>query len=471
MDEKGFLLGVLQKMMRVYTKETLKQGLLLGAKQDGSREWITLVGCCCADGTALPPSIIYQAKSEQVHDLWLNDWKPEEEEAYFSASESGWTNEEIGFSWLVNIFDRCTKAKARQGRDWRLLICDGHNSHLNMAFLDWCHHHRILVLIFPPHSTHRLQPLDVTCFRSIAQLYSKYLNEWLTTTQGLVGMGKRDFWRIFKPAFDGAFRSEVIESGFKQTGLWPLDPDQVLQHVDRFISDGRPSSTHSGGSALSASNIQVVRELIRSVVGEAVSREARVLARTIDHLAAEVKFLRLENAGLKEAFQAEKKHHKRAKPLLEAMRQPEDGNALWWSPKKFGEAVELERQKEVEQEEEETRKADEKLQRQLQKEEREKEAAARKATAVEVRKQKAIEKAEKAAVREAAKQAKASEKQRLLEAKEVKKQASNKKKQANQSKGAAALIDAFTEPEVGGSSQTRSGRNSKAPKRWEPTLE
>ncbi|KAM4061325.1 DDE superfamily endonuclease [Hirsutella rhossiliensis] len=41
MDEKGFLLGVINRTKRVFTLDLKKQGKLLGALQDGNRSWIT----------------------------------------------------------------------------------------------------------------------------------------------------------------------------------------------------------------------------------------------------------------------------------------------------------------------------------------------------------------------------------------------------------------------------------------------
>jgi DDE superfamily endonuclease len=46
-----------------------------------------------------------------------------------------------------------------------------------MAFLNWATSHQILVLILPPHSTHRLQPLDVGLFQPLAMAYTKQLNK------------------------------------------------------------------------------------------------------------------------------------------------------------------------------------------------------------------------------------------------------------------------------------------------------
>jgi hypothetical protein len=62
MDEKGFLIGMLQKTQRVFTKRWKETGKLQGAIQDGNRTWITLIACICADGTPVPPSLIYPAK-------------------------------------------------------------------------------------------------------------------------------------------------------------------------------------------------------------------------------------------------------------------------------------------------------------------------------------------------------------------------------------------------------------------------
>jgi len=77
--------------------------------------------------------------------------------------------------WLIGVFDRFTKAKARNGRDYRLLITDGYSSYVNMDFLEWCEQYRIIVAVFPPYSTHRLQPLDVSLFSPLSTAYTNQL--------------------------------------------------------------------------------------------------------------------------------------------------------------------------------------------------------------------------------------------------------------------------------------------------------
>jgi len=77
MDEKGFLIGLLQKTRRVFSLKHSDSGKLLGAGQDGNREWITLIATICMDGTFLPPALIYQAVSGNLQDSWLTKYDPE----------------------------------------------------------------------------------------------------------------------------------------------------------------------------------------------------------------------------------------------------------------------------------------------------------------------------------------------------------------------------------------------------------
>ena len=59
MDEKGFLIEILSKMKRVFSRQVYEEGGSKQIIQDRNREWITTIACICADGTALTPALIY----------------------------------------------------------------------------------------------------------------------------------------------------------------------------------------------------------------------------------------------------------------------------------------------------------------------------------------------------------------------------------------------------------------------------
>jgi hypothetical protein len=112
-DEKGFLLGVVTRSKRIFSKRMYEAGKLRSILQDGNREWVTVLACICADGSDLEPSLIYQSDSGNLQDTWLHAFEPDIHRISFSASPSGWTNNEIGLAWLKDVFDRNTRAKAR----------------------------------------------------------------------------------------------------------------------------------------------------------------------------------------------------------------------------------------------------------------------------------------------------------------------------------------------------------------------
>jgi hypothetical protein len=58
MDEKGFMIGVLSKMRRIFSRQLWETKAASVAIQDGNRDWITLIAAVCADGSHLPPSLI-----------------------------------------------------------------------------------------------------------------------------------------------------------------------------------------------------------------------------------------------------------------------------------------------------------------------------------------------------------------------------------------------------------------------------
>lgn len=86
MDEKGFLIGRLQKSQRIFGRELYERGNLTRAGQDGNRELITVVATICADGTRLSPALIYKAVSGNLQDTWLSDFDSDEHDCHFASS-------------------------------------------------------------------------------------------------------------------------------------------------------------------------------------------------------------------------------------------------------------------------------------------------------------------------------------------------------------------------------------------------
>jgi hypothetical protein len=150
--------------------------------------------------TAIPPGIICPAKSGDIRDNWIHHIP---DDCYVAATPSWWSDKDHGLAWLKDVFSRYTKPKAR--RLWRLLILDGHGSHVTIPFMGYAIKNRILLTALPPHSTHTLQPLDVGMFGPLSKAYSAELLQQQLDSQGLLPVKKSDLLPLFAPAYNQSF--------------------------------------------------------------------------------------------------------------------------------------------------------------------------------------------------------------------------------------------------------------------------
>lgn len=72
MDEKGFMLGVLGRSKRVFSRRSYEKKEVTAALQYGSRNWITVIAAVCADGEALPPGLIYSSANSSIRSAWVS---------------------------------------------------------------------------------------------------------------------------------------------------------------------------------------------------------------------------------------------------------------------------------------------------------------------------------------------------------------------------------------------------------------
>jgi hypothetical protein len=295
-----------------------------------------LIACVGASGVALPPGLIYPADSRKVQSSWVSEVDIRKHQVYVSVTSNGWSNNDAGLAWLQQVFDAHTKESAR--RKWRLLIVDGHGSHISKLFLEYCHRNKILLAIYPPHSTHTLQPLDVVLFAPLARAYSKQLTERLFKSKGLLPVKKGDFFGLFWAAWVSTFTVDLIQKAFKAVGVYPFNPNVILERFAPPLSDDGSSSS-SIASHYSSSEWRRIDRILQRTVKDNHSKDARVLRHTLHHICISNELLHQENDGLVESLQQKKKHEKKSKALdLQQHERNPWGPSRFWSPRAFKEA-------------------------------------------------------------------------------------------------------------------------------------
>ena len=65
-----------------------------------------------------------------------------------------------------------------------LLIMDNHDTHMSVNILDKAKDHGISPVTFPPHCSHKLQPLDNTVYGPLKRYFNEASNPWMTRNPG-----------------------------------------------------------------------------------------------------------------------------------------------------------------------------------------------------------------------------------------------------------------------------------------------
>ena len=54
-----------------------------------------------------------------------------------------------------------------------MLLIDGHKSHMTLDAIDLCRSNDVILFCLPPHTTHALQLMDVSAFKSLEDNFAK----------------------------------------------------------------------------------------------------------------------------------------------------------------------------------------------------------------------------------------------------------------------------------------------------------
>ena len=229
-DETGFMMGVICGNMVITRADRRGRGKQL---QPGNREWATAIECVSSDGFALPPFLIVQGVNHLASWYTECDLPPS---WVIKTSPNGWTDNETALEWIQH-FNKHTKA--RQQGVYRMIVLDGHESHLSAEFEDFCKKNYIITLCLPAHSSHLTQPLDVGCFSALKRAYGRELEDLIKAY--VTHITKLEFFIAFKSAHLRTITPDNIKAGFRGSGLVPYNPQAVLSRLDVKLRTPTPT--------------------------------------------------------------------------------------------------------------------------------------------------------------------------------------------------------------------------------------
>ncbi|KAJ8967108.1 hypothetical protein NQ317_006989 [Molorchus minor] len=188
-DETGITVIPKQHSRVIANKGQRQVGVLTSAERGNI---VTAEICCSAAGNFMPPMLIFPRKKKQ---------------------------QEFELDGLKNLLN----FRMREKEAPVLLLLDGHASHTkNLEVIDLAREKGVILLCFPPHCSHRLQPLDVAFMRPLSLYYEDEVRKWLRSNPGKV-VTLFQISTLFVQAFVNAANMKTALKGFEKTGIWPTN--------------------------------------------------------------------------------------------------------------------------------------------------------------------------------------------------------------------------------------------------------
>lgn len=210
MDETGISTTTNKPPKVLSTKGKKQVGIIASAERG---QLTTVIGCCNAAGSFLPPFLIFARKKMQPR---LLDGAPPGTQG--TCTPNGWTTGEIFLDWMRFFVQHVRPTPEKK----ILLLLDNHESHKYYPALDYASKNNVVILSLAPHTTHKMQPMDVAIYGPLKTYFEREVNAFQKAHPGRI-INQYDVARLLSPAFLKCAVAINAVHGFERPGIWPVN--------------------------------------------------------------------------------------------------------------------------------------------------------------------------------------------------------------------------------------------------------
>ena len=182
----------------------------------GKSATTTVIAAVSALGETIPPFVIF--KGDRLSKDIRADGVDGTE---YRSSQSGWSNSNLFHDFFSNNFLHHVTTRPC------VLLYDGHSTHVTCDVIEAARQEGVHLFVLPPHTSHCLQPLDVSVFSPFKKNLSSECHKFLHANPSRV-LVKEDLPNIIGTAFTTSMTVSTIMSGFRKTGIFPYDSSSPL---------------------------------------------------------------------------------------------------------------------------------------------------------------------------------------------------------------------------------------------------
>ncbi|KAK3910370.1 ARS-binding protein 1 [Frankliniella fusca] len=203
--------STVQNVRKILSPKGVRQvHQIKGAERGESVTTCVIIG---AYGTLLPPVHIFPRKKFN-NDFLINCYPG----SVGLANAKGYMTKEV-FVTVMDHFIKCTQSSKQNPT---LLLLDNVDSHFSTESLDLAKENGVVVFTFPPHCTHKLQPLDVGFFGPFKTYYDQAVSTYLSNNPAT----PPTIYRVagfVRDALGRAALPQTIIKSFEAPGIVPFN--------------------------------------------------------------------------------------------------------------------------------------------------------------------------------------------------------------------------------------------------------
>ncbi|XP_060604840.1 uncharacterized protein LOC132757544 isoform X2 [Ruditapes philippinarum] len=193
-----------------------------------SKQRITVMFCGCADGSMVPPFLVYPEPRPRGYSALTGGIAG----SGIAFTKKGWMDSEAYEDFLKHFDKHACKDRPV------VLLIDSVSSHISQGAFEMAKSKGILLYRIIPNATHLMQPLDKGVFGPLKQSWYKVMRAHAREKPG-VAIGKDTFSEKLKEAYLLFYKPLTVVNSFKSSGIYPVDSTKVRD------SDLKPGFTYT----------------------------------------------------------------------------------------------------------------------------------------------------------------------------------------------------------------------------------
>jgi hypothetical protein len=135
------------------------------------REWLSVLVYINAVGSAIPSFYVFKGK--RFRQNYIERCEPG---ATMSMQPWAWMTSYLFSAWISHFIECVQRMGGISTENMHLLILNGHYSHVTLDVVQEARAAGLDLLTLPSHTSHALQPLDVSVFKPFKTFFREYRN-------------------------------------------------------------------------------------------------------------------------------------------------------------------------------------------------------------------------------------------------------------------------------------------------------